>query len=152
MKKTRVRLICLARQTRNCELKLIADTFKSYRYRPNVEFGSILWEFNPYDDDPFPSVPHGDSYNHHLQLCLQDGAIYKNRKFVKRINKKDFNRLKKDKQLCVVIEKAYQYYSEHHPYETYIPIIWHMNTWMTKINLLNKKAKKVGPIFRIIKC
>ncbi len=97
----------------------------SWMYRLGVAYKKILFEFNPYDDDDHPSVPHGDSYDHRYHLDLRDGTVYKGRdKVIGVLSRKSFNRLKQDKRLRELIVTAQAYYREHHPGVQFDPIPW----------------------------
>lgn len=94
-------------------------------YLPKEKYYSMPFEFNPYDDDDFPSVPHGDSLNHHYKIDLRNGDVYEGRgRKIGRLKKSEFERLKRDTKIRKIIARAQAYYREHHPEVTFDPIPW----------------------------
>lgn len=84
----------------------------------------MFFEFNPYDDDDHPSVPHGDSLDHRYKIDLKNGDIFEERKKTGHLNKKEYERLKRDKRIKDIIRTAQVYYREHHPEILFDPIPW----------------------------
>ena len=94
-------------------------------YRPKEQYYNMFFEFNPFDDDNFPSVPHGDAYNHHYKLDLKTGDVWEGRRrIVGHLKKKEFDRLKRDARLREIVASAQEYYREHHPTTAFDPIPW----------------------------
>ncbi len=93
-------------------------------YCPREKYYNMLFEFNPYDDDDHPSVPHGDSLNHHYKLDLINGDVYKKREKIGHLHKREFERLKHDKMIRAIIRTAQSYYREHHPQIVFAAIPW----------------------------
>ena len=103
----------------------IHNSFRSIRYRPKNKYFGRSFEFNPYDDDDHPSVPHGDSLDHHYKIDLKNGDVYEGRKKIGELKKKEFQQLKDDKKIHDIIDKAQAYYQEHHPEIEIAPIPWY---------------------------
>ena len=90
---------------------------RHWMYRPGVKYKNILFEFNAYDDDDHPSVPHGDSIKpyHLYHLDLRNGAVWKKReKIIGYLSRKEFEKLKQSSQMRELIINAQAYYREHH--------------------------------------
>lgn len=66
------------------------------KYRPNYEMENMKWEFHKYDHDPFPSVPHGHCLNRRDLKLHENGDIYQGKDVWGRLNKRDYDRLRKD--------------------------------------------------------
>lgn len=115
-------------------------------YRPKESYNSILFEFNPYDDDDHPSVPHGDSLDHRYKIDLRSGDLYEGRELTGHLKKKDFERLKRDKRIQEIIRTAQAFYREHHPDITFDPIPWCNNT--VKARAFSRK-KVLIPVFKL---
>ena len=86
-------------------------------YRPREKYYGIAFEFDPYDDDDHPSVPHGDSYNHYYKLDLRNGNVYAKREKIGHLKEKEFEKLQHDKrkkislfQLRITTERTIQKY------------------------------------------
>lgn len=105
--------------------KIIENTPRGPKsYRPKESYNDILFEFNPYDDDDHPSVPHGDSLDHRYKIDLRSGDLYEGRELTGHLKKKEFERLKRDKRIQKIIRTAQAYYREHHPEISFDPIPW----------------------------
>lgn len=72
----------------------------------------MKWEFHAYDDDPFPSVPHGHSANSIHKLHVYSGDIYKGKNVCGTIKKKEFDRLWNDERFITFVEVAKQFHEE----------------------------------------
>ena len=76
-------------------------------YRPPYSLKRILWEFHRYDDDPFPSKPHGHglSSNRHLKLNIHTREIHNSATgaIEGRISKKDYQRLWNDSRFVKLV-------------------------------------------------
>lgn len=119
--------------------------FRKWVYRPRYSLNKTLFEFNPYDDDDHPSVPHGDEVGtHHFKLDLKDGTVYEGRKRVGKLKKKEFERLKADSRIREVIIEAQEYYAKHHPGIQFDPISW-MNEKSKFCSVCNNKRPKNQP-------
>lgn len=77
------------------------------------------WRFNPYDDDFFPSVPHGHLKSKHaIKLDLYLGFTYdtsQNNKALKRESRNYIVRLWNDEKFRTIARTAVEYYVVHHP-------------------------------------
>ena len=94
-------------------------------YRPGIKYRKMVFEINAHDDDDHPSVPHGDSLNHHFHLDLRNGAVWEERKRIKGyLSKKEFEKLKQDQKLKALIIEAQAYHRAHHPERIVEPIPW----------------------------
>ena len=104
----------------------LKSMFAFNKYRPNgIKYEKRAFEFNAYDDDDHPSVPHGDSYpDHRYSIDLRDGTVWQKRKKVGHIGKKQFEALKRDKKIQEIIINAQAYYHQHHPQIHFDPIPW----------------------------
>lgn len=81
-------------------------------YRPPFEMKSMKWKFHAYDDDPFPSVPHGHSVNSVHKLHVYSGEIYKGKNVWGIIKKKELERLWDDPRFVKYVEVAKQYHEQ----------------------------------------
>lgn len=70
---------------------------KIQRYRPEIKIYKLKWEFHQYDDDPWPSVPHGHALEADYVLQLWSGNVYHKitRRYIGRASKKEISKLKK---------------------------------------------------------
>ena len=103
-------------------------------YRPRKQYYHMLFEFNPYDDDDHPSVPHGDSLDHFYKIDLRNGDVYNNkREKVGHLKNSEFEHLKQDKKIRKVIVSAQKYYKEHHPERIFEEIPWCHAENMTEV-------------------
>lgn len=85
-------------------------------YRPKIQILRILWEFHAYDDDPFPSEPHGHSLNpyHKYKLDVYSGEVFGfNSNLVGKASKKDIERLFKDRKFQELIRIAKEHSNSH---------------------------------------
>ena len=78
--------------------------------------GLSNWEFHQYDDDYFPSVPHGH-WNGRKQPKLDpyQGWVYQGSKQQRREPKKNIIALWNDRQFREFTQAAIDYYLDHHP-------------------------------------
>lgn len=127
-------------RNRRNRFRLISKAPKgSQQYRPSERYYGIIFEFNPYDDDDHPSVPHGDSLDHRFKIDLRNGDVYVGRKQVSHLKRKDFERLKRDKRIKDIICIAQVYYREHHPEIKFDPIPWCEKKTLHRV--VNRKRK-----------
>ena len=110
-------------------------------YRPREKYYGIAFEFDPYDDDDHPSVPHGDSYNHYYKLDLRNDNVYAKREKIGHLKEKEFEKLQHDKRIKNIIVSAQNYYRTHHPEISFDPIPWCSGTVL--VNRMSQKAKGV---------
>ena len=125
--------------------------FKRWNYRPRRIIYNMYWEFNPYDDDDHPYVPHGNSLNHRYSIDLRNGDVYQKRELVGHLSKKDFNMLKSDKLIHEVILTAQQYYREHHPEINFDRIPWLNETVTTSKVLVRQKRDGTKKVYMRLK-
>lgn len=84
---------------------------------PGPQTGLSEWEFHQYDDDYFPSVPHG-----HFKGADQPkldpylGWIYRRSQQVDRVHRKKIVALWNDDKFRLLASSAIRYYLEHHPH------------------------------------
>ncbi len=78
----------------------------------------MLWYINPFDNDDFPSIPHGDSVGNQYKLDVYTGDVFKKhtREYDGHLSKRDFQRLQTDSSVRRTIELAKKYNQDHHPY------------------------------------
>jgi hypothetical protein len=81
-------------------------------YRPKYQLNRMKWEFHAYDDDPFPSVPHGHSVNSVHKLHVHSGDIYKGKNVCGTIKKKELDRLWSDERFIKFVEIAKQFHEQ----------------------------------------
>jgi hypothetical protein len=81
------------------------------------ETGLSNWEFHPYDNDFFPSIPHGH-WNGKKQPKLDpyQGWVYQGSKQQRREPKKNIITLWNDREFREFAQAAIDYYLEHHPH------------------------------------
>jgi len=122
-------------------------------YRPKIQIFRILWEFHAFDDDPFPSEPHGHSLNpyHKYKLDVYSGKVYDFNSLVGKASKKDIQRLFEDRKFQQLIKIAKEHSESHKPKRQLIPSAGVGN----KYRLLGKASatlsRKVGlPFVKII--
>ena len=86
-------------------------------YRPKIQIFRILWEFHAYDDDPFPSEPHGHSLNpyHKYKLDVYSGKVYDFNRQVGKASKKDLERLFEDRKFQQLIKIAKEHSESNKP-------------------------------------
>lgn len=92
-------------------------------YRPKIQIFRILWEFHAYDDDPFPSEPHGHSLNpyHKYKLDVYSGKVYNFNSRVGKASKKDLERLFEDRKFKQLIKIAKEHSESHKPKRQLLP-------------------------------
>ena len=108
-------------------IKLSITNLRKWSYRPNhLLYEKSVFEFNPYDDDDHPSVPHGDQVpSHHFKIDLRNGDVWEKReRIVGKLKKKDFLLLQNDPRIKKVIIEAQKYYAEQHPGVKFDAIPW----------------------------
>jgi hypothetical protein len=110
-------------------------------YRPPYQVSGILWIFHRHDEDPFPSVPHGDSVypQGKYKLDISSGKIYlaNSRAFYKNADKKEMDRLRYDDKLRDLVLYARRYYREKHPQIPLAPIPWIDETRNAKLTSIS---------------
>jgi hypothetical protein len=110
-------------------------------YRLPYQVSGILWIFHRHDDDPFPSVPHGDSVypQGKYKLDISSGKIYlaSSHAFYKNADKKDMDRLKHDDELRDLALYARRYYKEKHPQIPLEPIPWINETRKARLSSIS---------------
>lgn len=76
-----------------------------------------MWTFNQYDDDPFPSVPHGHCHEKNLKISLFDGSVYrgKSKTPIGSASKKELRNLQKNQEFVDFTVTAVEYYKEKFP-------------------------------------
>ena len=78
--------------------------------------GLSNWEFHQYDDDYFPSIPHGHWNNRNQpKLDPYQGWVYQGSKQQRREPKKNIIALWNDRQFREFTQVAIDYYLTHHP-------------------------------------
>ena len=81
-------------------------------WRPKYEINSIKFQFNPHDDDPNPSVPHGDNEKYKLDTVNGNILYRHNQQVYKKIKLKELDRIYADKGFQIVALKSAAYYKE----------------------------------------
>ncbi|RAS91804.1 hypothetical protein A3863_04820 [Priestia endophytica] len=83
-------------------------------YRPKYQLRRMKWTFHAYDDDPFPSIPHGHSLDGNVAYKLEvyDGDIYSDGVVHCRLRKSDYERLWNDEKFKELVEKAKKYHAD----------------------------------------
>lgn len=75
------------------------------------------WEFHQYDDDFFPSIPHGHWLGRHQpKLDPYLGWVYRGSRQVRRESRKNIVALWNDDKFREFARRAIDYYLAHHPY------------------------------------
>lgn len=83
---------------------------------PGTTTGLSAWEFHQYDDDFFPSVPHGHwNGRNQPKLDPYQGWVYHGSEQKRREPKKNIVALWNDRQFREFAEVALDYYRTHHP-------------------------------------
>lgn len=86
---------------------------KSVGLQPKIKAYRRLWTFNPFDDDPFPSIPHGHSEDNRLKLNVYTGEVIDhNGSIVGKASKKELKALFKDDQFKALVKKAKEYHKQ----------------------------------------
>ncbi|UGB29962.1 hypothetical protein [Metabacillus sp. B2-18] len=81
-------------------------------YRPSYQLNRMLWEFHAYDDDPFPSIPHGHSLDSEHKLNVDTGEIVLGKQCCGKIKTKEHKRLLNDKRFQKLVLVAKQYHKD----------------------------------------
>jgi len=77
---------------------------------------SMKWTFHPYDDDFFPSVPHGHSGKYKLDILTGDVIDTVTKIIIGKINQKEMRRLYSDQRFKNIVRKATKYYRSKFPH------------------------------------
>lgn len=102
---------------KNENMKLKSEN-RLKKYRPKVKLYKLLWEFHVYDEDFFPSVPHGHSIDgkRKYKLHVYSGNIYDiNNNVVGKADEKSLHRLHKDPRFRSLVVEAIKYYNSSNP-------------------------------------
>lgn len=84
-------------------------------YRPEYQLKRMYWEFHAHDPDFLPSVPHGHSGKYKLNVITGEIIDTETGHVVAKLDKKDKNRLYKDKKFQSFARVARLYYLENNP-------------------------------------
>lgn len=91
------------------KLLISKDKFDVQVYKPNYQLCKMKWEFHQYDDDPFPSIPHGHCGQ--FKLDTVNGYVYRGKTKVGELKQRELDRLNNDKKFIELKEKAIEYYN-----------------------------------------
>lgn len=83
--------------------------------------GGQDWMFHPYDDDPFPSVPHGHARPRKSARKLDpyQGWVYDRTRQLARVARQDIIALWNDEKFRATARISINYYLEHHPHHVF---------------------------------
>ena len=97
------------------EAKLEGEEAKeATAYTPEYQLKRMKWRFHPYDDDPFPSIPHGHNLygDAAYKLEVYKGDIYKGTEIHSKLKKSEHARLLADENIKELIKKAKKYHAD----------------------------------------
>ena len=87
-------------------------------YNPSFKIYNMRWIFHAYDDDFFPSVPHGHSKEKNYKLDIYKGIVYDSkRNKVGVIKDKELQKLHNQPKFQHLVDKAKDYYNNLNPRE-----------------------------------
>ncbi len=81
--------------------KAFVTPFKLYR---------LKWTIHLYDVDQFPSIPHGHNEEKRLKLDLFEGSVYKYKKIIGKVDKKELEKLHENERFKEVVKIAQEYH------------------------------------------
>lgn len=119
-------------------------------YRPQYQLHSLIWTFNAYDPDFYPSVPHGHSGKYKLNVYT--GAIIDTttKLIVGFLDKKEMKRLFSDIKFLELEKKAKQYYLTMNPGAS-LPVIGSQIRKTKRVyNILNNRQKNYITNYKLI--
>ncbi|MBR0156246.1 MAG: hypothetical protein IJM20_01840 [Clostridia bacterium] len=101
--------------------RLVCDSGKRVNYVTNFQIHRQIWDLNMYDDDNWPSVPHGHSLDGKYKLNVWTGEIFEitTKKRVGHARKKELNVLYSNNEFIKFARSAIQYHKEHFPYHSF---------------------------------
>jgi hypothetical protein len=88
------------------------------KYRPKLKLYKLLWEFHVYDEDFFPSVPHGHSIDgkRRYKLDIYCGNVYDiNDNVIGKADEKSLHGLHRDPRFTNLVIEAIKYYNSLNP-------------------------------------
>jgi hypothetical protein len=96
------------------------DNQPCLHFCPGTHTKLSSWEFHQYDDDFYPSIPHGHLHRQSQpNLDSYNGWIYQNNKRGKREPRKSIVALWNDEKFRAFATQAIQYYLDKHPKYTW---------------------------------
>ena len=90
---------------------------KAWRYCPRITIYRMIWSFNKYDDDDWPSVPHGHSQDKKYKLNVWTGEVFDRitKKTIGKASKKELSMLHGDSQFKRFAKETIQWHHKEHP-------------------------------------
>jgi len=79
-----------------CGVELNIEDYKLFNYEEKVyaKAKNIRWIVHKSDSDPFPSNPHAHDYKNNVKLHLGNGNLYRKRKIVGSLRKKELLKIR----------------------------------------------------------